>query len=171
MTHIERKRRTRDHIIADLSMNHVERFVLQCGYTAERVQHDYGIDLEITTFNRRGEIQPGQIWVKLKATDRLQSQRGEEGFTHRISRRDLVYWLAQPMPMILILYDAREEVAYWLYVQSYFQRADFNVFEAGATITLRIPRANVLDNAAVRKFARFRDRLLAQMTELAHDEN
>lgn len=28
-----RKRRTREHVIADLSVNHVERLVLLCGWT------------------------------------------------------------------------------------------------------------------------------------------
>jgi hypothetical protein len=31
-----RKRRTREHVIADLSVNHVERLVLRCGWTVER---------------------------------------------------------------------------------------------------------------------------------------
>src|SRR5437660_1542756 len=38
-----RKRRTREHVIADLSINHVERCVLRCGWTAERTRYDYGI--------------------------------------------------------------------------------------------------------------------------------
>jgi len=46
-----RKRRTREHIIADLGVNHVERHILLCGHTAERVFYDYGYDLALTTFN------------------------------------------------------------------------------------------------------------------------
>ena len=30
------KRRTREHVIADLSVNHVERLVLRSGWTVER---------------------------------------------------------------------------------------------------------------------------------------
>ena len=37
-----RKRRTREHVIADLAVNHVERQALLCGFTIERVVHDYG---------------------------------------------------------------------------------------------------------------------------------
>jgi hypothetical protein len=40
-----RKRRTREHIIADLSVNHVERLILRCGWVARRMNPDYGIDL------------------------------------------------------------------------------------------------------------------------------
>jgi hypothetical protein len=50
-----RKRRTREHVIADLSVNFVERQVLLCGYTVERVWHDYGYDLFLFTYNARGE--------------------------------------------------------------------------------------------------------------------
>ena len=40
-----RKKRTREHIIADLSAHHVEGHILRCGCTAERIVHDYGMDL------------------------------------------------------------------------------------------------------------------------------
>lgn len=47
MSMFARTRRTREHIIADLSMNHVERLIFRCGYSAERIEHDYGTDLVI----------------------------------------------------------------------------------------------------------------------------
>jgi len=33
------------HVLADLGMNHVERQVLLCGYSVDRVDQDYGYDL------------------------------------------------------------------------------------------------------------------------------
>jgi hypothetical protein len=42
----QRKTRTREHVIADLAVNHVERQVLLCGFTLERIVHDYGLDLK-----------------------------------------------------------------------------------------------------------------------------
>lgn len=65
-----RKRRTRQHIIADLSVNHIERFVLLNGYSTERVNCDYGIDLIIFTYDANGEIENGQIFVQLLVTSR-----------------------------------------------------------------------------------------------------
>jgi hypothetical protein len=41
----ERKRRTREHVLADLSANYVEKQALLCWFTVERVRLDYGIDL------------------------------------------------------------------------------------------------------------------------------
>ena len=76
------------------------------------------------------------------------------------------------MPVILIVYDAPKTVAYWIYVQSYFRnREGFNLFAAGKTVTVRFPTTNVVNPTAIRKFARFRDRLLEQMSEVRHDEN
>jgi hypothetical protein len=43
------KRRTREHVLADLSANFVEKQALLCGYTGERVRLDYGIDLVVQT--------------------------------------------------------------------------------------------------------------------------
>ena len=40
-----KKRRTREHVIADMSINHIERQASLCGYAVERWVHDYGIDL------------------------------------------------------------------------------------------------------------------------------
>jgi hypothetical protein len=166
-----RKRRTREHIIADLSVNHVERHVLLCGYTLERLRNDYGIDLELFTFGPEGDVEEGTVLLQLKATDHLRLRRGQRVFSFRIDRRDLVGWLAQSMPVILIVYDARQEVAYWLYVQSYFRkRKGFNLFTAGKTVTARLPITNIVTGAAIRRFALFRDRIFAQSREVIHEE-
>ena len=39
-----RKQRTRQHVIADQSVNHVERFIIDEGHTAQRLEKDYGYD-------------------------------------------------------------------------------------------------------------------------------
>jgi hypothetical protein len=167
-----RKRRTREHVIADLSVNYVERRALLCGYTVERMAHDYGIDLELFTFNRKGEIEEGTILLQLKASDRLKIRPGQATFPFRIERKDLVLWLAQTMPVILVVYDARKDVAYWLYVQSHFQLHEgFNVFTAGKSITVQVATANVLNPEAIRKLARFRDRILEQLKKVTHVED
>jgi len=171
MKHQPRKKRTREHIIADLSVNHVERFALLCGYTLERFRHDYGIDLALFTYGADGEVEDESILVQMKATDHLRLQQGASTFPFRIDRRDLVRWLAQMLPVILIVYDARKEVAYWLYVQSYFRKqAGFNLFTAGKSVAVDFPVGNVVDASAMRRFARFRDRVLAQKSEVIHEE-
>ncbi len=74
--------------------------------------------------------------------------------------------------MILTVYDAPKDAAYWLYVQSYFRRLkDFNLFTAGQSVTVHVPVGNVVTTSAIRRFARFRDRVLEQMRELVHEED
>ena len=58
MTELPRKMRTRGHVLADLSINHVERQVLRCGFSADRVQYDYGYDLTMATYSDSGEFEP-----------------------------------------------------------------------------------------------------------------
>jgi len=171
MATASRKRRTREHVLEDLSINHVERHVFRCGWTVERMTHDYGIDLELFTFSKRGEVQEGVILLQLKARKHLPFRAGAATFPFRIDRRDLVYWIAQPLPVILVLYDANRDRAFWVYVQSYFhEKGSFNVFAAKATITVQVPTANIVSPASIRRFARFRDRVLDQIREVVHEE-
>jgi hypothetical protein len=171
MKKVSRKRRTREHVIADLSVNHVERHALLCGFVAERLTHDYGIDLELLTFDKKGEVEEGKILLQLKASDRLAIGPNQATFPFRIERRDLVLWLAQPMPVILVVYAARKDVAYWLYVQSYFRRLKgFNLFTVGRSVTVQVPVGNVISTSAMRRFGRFRNRVLEQMRKVIHDE-
>lgn len=154
-----RKRRTREHVIADLSVNHVERVVLRCGWTVERSRHDYGIDLFMETYTANGEVQNGRVLFQLKATDSLKRSADGTVIPLRLEWRDLLFWLNERWPVILVVYDAREDRAFWLYVQDYFQRQRWTK-RAGAatTVTVHIPIDNVLDEAAIRLFARFRDK-------------
>jgi hypothetical protein len=153
-----RKRRTREHVIADLSVNHVERFILRCGWTAERKQHDYGIDLIMDTYNVNGEVENGRVAFQLRATDALKRSADGMVILLRLEWRDLLFWLKEEEPVILIHYDAQEDKAYWLYIQEYFRQVQSQRrANKATTVTVHIPASNILDEAAIRLFARFRD--------------
>jgi hypothetical protein len=100
MSKSQRKRRTRAHIIADLSGNHLE-------------------------------------W------------------------RDMVYCLNEPLPVILVVYDAKSDRAWWLYLNETLREEGRSV-PTGAKLTVRVPLTNVLDRAAIRRFRKFRDAALAR---------
>jgi hypothetical protein len=159
----EGKRRTREHVIADLSVNHVEKQCLLCGFSVERVRHDYGIDLIVSTYNHHGESENGNIRFQLKATDRLQRVAKGQFVAYRLERADLQSWLHEPLPVIFVVYDAPADRAYWLYVQAYFEKQPgFDLKKARATVTVRILADRVLDPEAIRTCARYRDRILGQ---------
>ena len=67
------------------------------------------------------------------------------------------------LPVILIVYEASADRAYWIHVQRYFAALPgFNLFQAGETVTVRRPIQNVLDPSAIRHFAALRDQVARQ---------
>jgi hypothetical protein len=156
-----RKRRTRAHIISDLSVNYVEKCVLLCGWTVQRFSPDYGLDLLMTTFNRRGEIENGDVRLQIKATDSLRSISSRNAIAVRLEWRDVLYWLNEPLPVILVVYDAKSDQAWWLYLNEALRAEGGNV-PTKANLTVNVPLDNVLDSKAVRRFRVFRDKVLAR---------
>lgn len=115
-----RKLRTRQHIIEDLGLNHVERQVLKTGYVIERSMVDYGLDGQILTFNELGEIEFAYFKFQLKSTDLIKSNLKEGLIKFDLSQRDIEAWLLAPTVVLLLVYDAQTEVAYYLDLQDYF---------------------------------------------------
>jgi len=114
------KRRTREHVIADLSVNHVERFILRCGFTVVRTgTSDYGIDLIVSTYTAEGELENGDLKIQVKATDRPKLVDGGKFISVRFDTAQVVYWRLEKSPVILVLYDAGADRAYWLDVQDW----------------------------------------------------
>ncbi len=147
----ERKRRTREHMIADLSVNHLERLVLRCGYTVQRVSADYGFDLWLVTYQETGEIEDHLVGLQLKASDNLGQYEltQEEVFSFPISTRDFRLWSGSLLPVFFILYDAQLDEAYWLDVQEYAATQQHDL--SGKTIRLYIPRHHVLGVQTIRR--------------------
>jgi hypothetical protein len=146
-----------------MSVNHVERHALACGFSVERIVRDYGIDLILFTYDDQGEIESGQVFLQLKATDHPQvlQRTGRIAFT--LKRCDLRSWLAEPMPLVLMVYDAPNDKAYWLYIQAYFADAPgFDPEDVSNTVTVHIPMEQVVGVDAIRAFARFRDEVVGQ---------
>ncbi len=150
---IQRKRRTREHVIADLSVNHVERFVLRCGWTVQRLNPDYGIDLVMQTFDSDGELENGEVKFQLRATDRLPILARRRVIPVRLEWRDLLFWLNEILPVVLVIYDAAGDRAWWIHLQETLR----SIRPRGATLTVHIPLANLVNEAAVRHFAGLRD--------------
>ena len=114
-----RKRRTRQHVIADLSVHHVERFILDEGHIAQRLSTDYSYDLIMRTFDDEGYAEPGVVYFQLKASESLQAFGS--AFLFDVDIRDYNLWIQEEMLVVLILFDASRRRAYWLAVQRYFK--------------------------------------------------
>ena len=92
-----RKRRTREHIIEEMSFNFLERKVLERGHMLVRgPQREYGWDATMFHFAPpngappNGEIENGEIRIQLKATDNLDLER--ECAACRVQTKDLHFW-------------------------------------------------------------------------------
>jgi hypothetical protein len=158
----ERKIRTREHVLDDLSANHVEKQALLCGFAAQRAHPDCSIDLIVRTFNRRGEVEAGWIPFQLKGTDRIKLVDGGRAVSCRVQRADLRHWLGETQPVILALYDAGADVAYWVFVREHFEAIrGFDLDRAPQRVSISIPRSHVLDRAAMRRLARLNNALLS----------
>src|SRR5262245_50577140 len=158
-----RKRRTREHVIADQSVNHLERFIYGAGFTAERVRHDYGYDLTMATYDADGHVEPAQVMFQVKSSDRLRQTAAGTHFTFDISVEDLNCWLSEPMPVFLVLYDAAARCAYWLYLQRYFQERPSRKPRPGAvTVRVTVPKANRVSRRWIAFARRCKENVLRQ---------
>jgi hypothetical protein len=147
----ERKQRTRAHLIADLSVNFVERLALKCGYVVYRQYPDYGFDLRLETFDEQGQVEGEYISIQLKATDTIRDYtlKMEECFSFPVDTKDYRFWVHETvMPVYLILYDAVLEEAYWLDLQEFEEMDKPDV--QGKTLNVHIPQRQVLGFQSLR---------------------
>ena len=160
----EKKQRTRQHVIADLSANHVGYRVYKSGFTIETTHHDYGTDGLVFTFDSGGYQENGFITLQLKSTDSPSTYQISSGFSYPIDLGDLKQWNDELYPVYLILYDAKNEIAFWVEIQSYLKIAKFNPSKSTAkTHNVRLPASNILDPAAPRIWRKKKEQINARL--------
>jgi hypothetical protein len=143
-----RKRRTRQHVIADQSVNHVERFIFDEGHTAQRLEKDYGYDLLLFTYDERGYVEPDFLFLQLKATEMLPALGA--GYVFDVDIRDYNLWTQETMPVILVLFDASRRRAYWLDVQRYFEEDPTRRPKKGDKgVRVWVPRRQLVNRRAI----------------------
>jgi hypothetical protein len=164
-----RKRRTRKHVIADLSLHHVPYQIAKCGFTIEVIRSDYGYDGSIFTYDNQGEIENGTIFIQLKATDRIKRYKNKTAFSFRIRKKDVDFWQGEPFPVYLILFDAVSETAYWLYLQEYLRKNGItSASMKGDSVVVSIAAAQVVDVKSVRTWRADKARVLAKIGSTSH---
>jgi hypothetical protein len=162
-----RKRRTRQHVIADQSVNYVERFIIDAGHTVLRVEKDYGYDLVLYTYDDQGYVEPGLSCLQLKASETL--ARSATHYVFDLDVRDYNLWMLEPSPVFLVLFDASRRRAYWLDVQRYFEEQLSRRPKKGTkTVRVRIPRRQAVGRRAI---ARMRDFKLDALQRLRSEGN
>jgi hypothetical protein len=158
-----RKRRTRQHIIADLALVDVQYYIANAGFTSEVKTKDYGYDLTVNTFDGDGLIEPGAILIQLKASETLEIHPDGVSYVFDLDVRDYNLWVMEPNPVLLILYEAKSRRAYWLYFQQFLKEHEAPRPRAGAkTVRIRIPIAHRVRTAFFRHARRLKEQRLKQ---------
>lgn len=158
------KRRTRQHVIADLGTHHVEGFILEEGHTVERFHHDYGYDRFMVTYDEDGNIEPGIIRLQVKSTEEAQHSGANVIFD--LDVRDLNLWLAEITPVVLIVFDVSARRARWIDVRRYFDEDPSRIPGTGAkTIRVRIPARQLWSRKAVRTLRERKQRVVRVVWE------
>lgn len=149
-----RKRRTREHVIEEMSFNFLERKVLQRSHLLARASHrEYGWDATLFHFSPSGEIENGEVRIQLKATDQLDASKPYVAC--RVSTKDLHYWYweDQQIPFVLVLYDAQRHRGFWISVRQHVDEYQIPMDPEQQTVELRIPWSN---NISVRTIDQLR---------------
>ena len=125
--------------------------------------HDYGVDLLLYTYTEQGEVENETVKIQLKATDHLTILQDGETITFSVERSDLEYWLGEWQPVILIIYDAQTDQAYWLYIQAYFESlTEISLSEIGTTFTVRLSKRRIVGTESIIQFARYKTEIIRQ---------
>ena len=147
-----KKLRTRQHIIEDLGLNHIERQILLSGNILRRFrENDYGYDGMIETFNEQGEAENLIFMIQLKSTDNIQFSNDKGGFIVDLSRRDLELWLKNTLTVLLILYDAQGEIAYFVDLQTYFNENRILLKNVRKFVRIFIPPKSVFNKTNIQE--------------------
>jgi hypothetical protein len=158
-----RKQRTRQHVIADQSVNYVERFILDEGHTAQQTERDYGYDLLMFTYDEEGYVEPGFVAIQLKAAESLQVVGSD--YVYDMDIRDYNLWMQEKFPVILVLFDAGRRRAYWLDVKRYFRENAHRLPKHGTkTLRLRVPAKQPVNRRGITKMRDLKWRVRGRAT-------
>jgi hypothetical protein len=112
------------------------------------VEKDYGYDLIVSTFDEQGYVEPGLVFLQLKAAQTLAKSAGTYVFD--LDVRDYNLWMLERLPVILVMFDASRRRAYWLYVQEYVRADPSRRPKKGAkTVRVRVPERQAFTRRAV----------------------
>jgi Domain of unknown function (DUF4365) len=160
----EGKKRTRDHVIADLSLAHVQYFVANAGFTSEVKTKDYGYDLTVNTFDCAGLIEPLAILIQLKAPENLNLHTDGASYWFDLDIRDYNLWVREWNPVFLILYEASSMRAYWLYFQQYLKSGIVRKPKKNAkTVRVKIPTANRVKTSFFRHARHLKEQVMSKL--------
>jgi hypothetical protein len=141
-------KRPRQHTLETLSQQYVKS-VLPAEWVVEGFENDYGLDLQVEIV-RNEQVTGAHFAIQLKSTDRL-TIRKKSYVSHSCETSTLRYFLERPELIVYLVYDAQKQVGYWLWIQDYIRQSLALGWQNQETVTIRIPKDNIFNKAAVRQ--------------------
>jgi len=133
-------------------VHHVGLTASQMGFVwRETPNTDLGIDgyLEVTV----NGAPIGLIAVQVKSGQSYLGKPDDDaGFTFRAEKRHVRYWLNYRLPVFILVYDPLKQVAYWHYIQDYYQEHSKGPSGTGK-VPIRILKSAVFDASAKERIA------------------
>lgn len=113
------------------------------------------------TSNTDEELEKGYLPVQVKATEMVRRISNEAAIAVTISRRAIEGWLDDVSPVLLVLYDASTEVAYFLLVKNTHVVQQV-AKSSGTTVTLRIAVSDILNASTVKTLHQHKNRVFGE---------
>ena len=165
-----RKLRTRQHVLEDLSYNFVEKQVLLGFCTYIRYAHrEYSYDASISTFDDRGELEPENILIQVKATEHSKFSKKHQGYELALDTRDIELWLEEVWPVLLIFYDGVKDLGYFIELHEYFKENRLVLEELNKTKTIFISPKNVFRPQTVKEYRNKKNQIHGKIKKLQGD--
>ena len=166
------KRRTREHIIASLSENYVQRLFLERGHTCDRLVSDYGYDFLVATYSTEGYAEGGPMYLQVKATDDIEKFSVGDSFSYTIDIASYNQWREEPVPVYFILFDAQKRRAFWANAQVYLRdlAKRKNPKETLQSVQIHVSRKNVMNLRAIDKIQKDKNAMKKRPREVRTHE-
>ena len=72
-----------------------------------------------------------------------------------LAKRDLELWLSGPVKLLLVVYDAQKETAYYVDLRDYFKKEGIAFDKIKKFVRISIPVSNVLTPQAIKQIPNF----------------
>ncbi|MBV8274034.1 MAG: DUF4365 domain-containing protein [Verrucomicrobia bacterium] len=144
--------RPHSHRLEDQSRGSLRKVFVDLGWTVEDLNEDYGVDMLVRIFIDEKATEYS-FFVQLKATEhvgkRIATKQGH--ISCRIKTSHLEHWSRFWEPVLLIIWDAKQQRFYWECVQTVIERSRFPIGAGRKTVSIPIPAANMLDEEGIRR--------------------
>ena len=93
----------------------------------------------------------GYALFQLKSTDFPKLSKSQDALLFDLSKRDLELWLYEDVPVALILYCANWDKAYYVELETYFNKNKIDLKKVIKFVRIQIPIQNIFDSATANR--------------------